>query len=330
MTIAGELRWNACWAELVGVDGHLVTDLVGRQVPALTDELIEAMRQTEIQWSDRFRVTSAVLEAHKIADRNGVRVVAAAARQSAERAANVHIVGERNTVEWSDSFHRTMAARHAAEHTALALVVRQHAPTELVDLLSHVWCTVMGPLRELIPLKPAKGDCACGRPPGDVVFAADAAAQVRNVQAGVAMSIDVLNAELAAFKSAARECGRRHIVRVDVARAVRAALDEAPRLPQATRAWLEKRLGLMPSGTPHQVVVNAGPYERPLVRDCSCPIGVRHLEDDTVAQPVALLSTQPELITTVDAGASADTQDVKHHVADAAPGAQTQEGTSDA
>lgn len=290
-----ELRWNARWAELAGVDGHLVTDLVGRLVPTLTGDEIEAMRQTEIGWSGRFRLTSAVLDAHKVADRNGLRVVAAAARQSAHRAANVHIIGERDTRVWSDSFQLTMAARDAAENTALALVVRQHAPADLVDRLTHVWCAVMGPLRELIPLTPATGNCACGRPPGDLVYAAQAAEQVRRVQDGMAMTIDVLKDENAAFKAAAGECARRHVGRVEVARRLRSALDAAPRLPAPTKTWLEKRLGLTPSGTPHQVVVPAGPSDRPLLQDCTCPIGARHYDDETVDQP-ARSSAGPDLI----------------------------------
>ncbi len=82
------------------------------------------------------------------------------------------------------------------------------------------------------------------------MFAADDAEHVRRVQDGLAGTNDVLKEENAWFKAAARA-------------------RPAPPRPGRRR------------GTPHQEPVNAGPFERPLLRDGTCPIGTRYFEDET-------------------------------------------------
>jgi hypothetical protein len=241
------VRWNARWAELAGVDGHLVTDLVGRLVPSLSAAEIETMRMASIElgWlGDGHQLVGAALDAHKIAAYNGLSAVAATAVGTAELAAKVHISGEPDSREWHDSFQLTMAAREASGHTALAFVVRRYAPTDLVDRLTAVWRAAMGPLREYIPLEPATGDCPCGRPTGDVVFAAEAARLVRIDQDFCAETHRWDQEQIEVWQAKALECRPTHISRDAAGHAIRTALDEAPRLPASTKTWLMQRLGL--------------------------------------------------------------------------------------
>lgn len=139
-----ELHWSSAWAEVIGADGPVITDLLGRVIPNLTgqqrDDIARGHRE---EHSTEGRMAGGLDAAWSVATTNGLRTALACALQSAGRALRTHITGPVGSDDW----HRWTRLDMPVDGVVAALVVRRHDPS--ADQLAASWEAVMGPLPPL-------------------------------------------------------------------------------------------------------------------------------------------------------------------------------------
>jgi hypothetical protein len=186
--MSAELRWSATWADVVGADGPVITDLIGRVIPHITEQqrgdLADAHRQRH---PTEGRMALGMDRAWHVATANGLRSALACALQSADRALRTHITGPVGSDDW----HRWMRLDNPVDGVIAALVVRRHDPT--VAGMAAPWETVMGALPALDDLAEADGALEycleCKRPTGArYVTEAEAARYARHLHGLVVAS----------------------------------------------------------------------------------------------------------------------------------------------
>lgn len=214
-----ELRWSATWSDIVGADGPVITDFLGRSVPCLTDTDRDRLREA---WRDQYPVASAVTpKDHDIwltADRNSLRGALACALQSLDRALRTHIYGPAG----SDNWHVWMGIDRALRGVVHALVLRRADPT--VNVLAGPWEEVMGPLPgidDMTVADPGYQPCPdCGRPRGArYVTEAEAARYARALLSMTESSVQAQRAQNEETRQRMRDW-RNHYLSISEVRSV--------------------------------------------------------------------------------------------------------------
>lgn len=250
------LHWSKEWADLVGGDGPVITDLLGRIAPAFTDDDADRFKGATFtrHGTCRAEVDRGCKAAWDLADPNGLRTTLACAHQTADRVIDTLAPYDPSSGV-NDRWHRWCYTRRALHGAVTALVVRRFAPPGLVETLSGVWCDVVGQLPDHVELDtevPGRRCHECGTPSGVRVVTEAAAAEA----ARRAYDVNVWNAEQAkrAAERATRmlaEHGRTHLSRDDVRELVRMELAATPGLSVKARAHLERRFAITNSEHAH-------------------------------------------------------------------------------
>ncbi|MHA6626918.1 hypothetical protein ACU61A_15895 [Pseudonocardia sichuanensis] len=244
------LHWSREWADLVGGDGPIITDLLGRLAPALTDEQARQIKKADFA---RYGTVHSSLDyanrrAWEIADRNGLRTALACARQTVDRV--IDTIAPHNPASGTnDRWHLWSYPRRALDGVITALVIRRAAPADLVDEFAALWCDIHGPLPESAELDtgvPAHDRCPeCGQTRGvRVVTEAEAARYARHLQAGQAHALEWAQEDAARARRQLAEFARQHMSRDAVRELVRQELNDTPGLSAKARAHLHQRFGI--------------------------------------------------------------------------------------
>lgn len=231
-----ELHWSRQWADVVGGDGHLITDLVGRVIPFLTTDDAEALRKAETP--ETRRAADGSNKPWEVADAHGLRAALACAHQSAGRA--VDTIAPYDPLNPHGPWIRWQPARRAAVGVCAALVLRRVADPELVNVLSRVWCSARGPLPEWIDTDTEPPDTVVR-----VVSEAEAARMVRHARAGLEFSTRQAREDAAAARTALTGHMARNVSKDAIRDLIVEALDEAGIAGKARRMF-EARLATGP------------------------------------------------------------------------------------
>lgn len=244
------LHWSQAWADLVGGDGPIITDLLGRIGPALTDEQAQQVKKAD--FARHGTVHTSLGYAHRraweVADVNGLRTALACAHQSADRVIDTIAPFDR-TSGTNDRWHLWSYPRRALAGVVTALVIRRNAPAELVEELLALWCDVFGPLPEYAELDtkvPAHDRChECGQTQGvRVVTEGEAARYARHLLASHEHGLKWAQEDAARARRQLAEFTRTHLSRDSVRELVRQELEGTPGLSAKARAHLHERFGI--------------------------------------------------------------------------------------
>lgn len=241
MSDSTDLRWSPAWARVIGADGPVVTDLIGRRIPCLTVEQRDRLRIAHRDhWPVDNRVTPDMWRVWETADGNGLRAALACATQSADRALRTHITGPTGSDDWSrwidieDTLHRLMEA----------VVLRRVNPA--MAALAWPWEQVMGALPALDDLAVAQGPpCCweCKRPTGArLVTEAEATRYARTLLAGHEAAARAAYEREDAMRVAMREWRADYLWISEVQEAVEAVLNWPGKIPRKTREWIAGQL----------------------------------------------------------------------------------------
>ena len=262
MSDVQELRWSAQWAEVVGPDGPVITDILGLRVPCLTvrqrDELRCAYRD---RWPVDSRVTPSLHGVWETADRNGLRTVLACAIQSVDRAIRTHITGPVGSGDW----HLWVDLEEPLHRLMQALVLRRIAAPMAV--LAGPWEAVMGELPPLVDLAPAESPRYCLEclRPLDARLVTEAEAQ----RHALALHDSVFGAARAAYeredamRRRMNDWQRDYVQIAYLQEALECALggqvgQATPfRHPVADRVWERLGFGIRPATTPNTETASA-------------------------------------------------------------------------
>lgn len=241
------LHWSSAWADIVGGDGPIITDLLGRLAPALTDDDADALRRAELAGRYRESLRRGHEQAWKLADRGGLRTALACALQSADRVIDT-IAPYDPSSGTNDRRHRWRPAERALSGVVAALVVRRAADPVLIERLAGPWTQVQGELptyAELDTTVPAVNCCPhCGHPQGvRVVTEAEAARYARHLMAGQEASVRWAQEDAERARRMLAEHSRTHLSKADVREAIQVAL-RIPGISAKARAELHRRFGI--------------------------------------------------------------------------------------
>jgi hypothetical protein len=249
MTDTQVLHWSQAWADLVGGDGPIITDLLGRIAPAMTDDQAAQIKKADFA---RHGTVHTTLEyAHRrawaVADPNGLRPALACALQTVDRVIDC-IAPFDPASGTNDRWHQWSYPRRALDGAITALVIRRAAPDDLPEELSALWCDVFEQLpvyAELDTEVPGPKCFECGQVNGlRVVTEAEAARYARHLEQGMRHAVDWAEEDAAKARRQLAEFTVSHMSRDAVRELVRRELASTPNLSAKARAHLERRFGI--------------------------------------------------------------------------------------
>jgi hypothetical protein len=257
VTTTQVLHWSTSWAELVGADGYVISDILGRIAPALTEDQAAALRRGEHDQAGGFRngLLNTASAAWKVAELDGLQTAFACAAQSAARVIAAIAPYDRES-STNDRWHRWQPAERALAGVVQALVVRRSADPAVVEQLARVWTAVMGPLPERVELDTATANrCpTCNTPAGTrMVTEAEAVRYARHLRRGDEFNAEMLRERAAEATRRLAEFQRTHVDRDAVRDAVDAALTTAgatAKVRNAIRGVLGTRSDAQPADGP--------------------------------------------------------------------------------
>lgn len=233
------LRWSLAWAEVVGADGPVITDLLGTRIPCMTETQRDQLRQA---WKARYPVSNRAHhhldQLREAADAHGLRAALAAALQSCDRALRTHITGPVGSDDW----HRWMGITDPLRAVIHALVLRR--VTRDTGALTEPWEQVMGALPQVDDLtaaEPGPDACVeCGAPRGaQYVTKAEAARYARRLQSLGEAGVRAARESEDAMRARMRDWRGHYLPIPEVRDAVEHALSG---VPASTRDRIVRRL----------------------------------------------------------------------------------------
>lgn len=241
-----DLFWSAAWADYIGADGALVTQVLQRAT-LLDDNTAEQLRRSELDTygSVRGPVDAAMNRLWPVAEAHGLRGALACARQSAARAVRVHLAGDEIA---SDRWSIWRATDHALGFTVAALVMRAVADPADTTELTRVWTAVLGPLPERYAPNEDRGPVTCRECGGTAgapgVSAAEADRYARHLQRGNQVFLDAAQGDVDRLRFQLGEFARTHMGHDEIRRLIAVELDAVKGISPRVRAELERRFGI--------------------------------------------------------------------------------------